>query len=90
MIKVTIPLNLNTLIDYMEQVHAFGSVIPNVFRFIARNEVLVMKNEYFKARGYSTSMSMLVCGSDLEMIIVQFSIIPVIGLLYNKIRYMRH
>jgi len=70
----------------MEQVHAFGSVIPNAFKFLVPDSILLQKNKYFKDRGYITSMALYLCGSDIEMILVQLLIIPIIYKLSTKIR----
>ena len=70
----------------MEQVHAFGSVIPNALKYLVPDSLLVQRNKYFKDRGYITNIALYLCGSDLEMIMVQLLIVPIIYKLCTKIR----
>jgi len=80
------PDNINKFIGYMEQVHSFGSSIPNPIKYLVANSSLRQSNLYFKDRGYLTNTSLYLCGSDLEMIIVQLIAIPVVAKLSERFR----
>jgi len=43
-------------------------------------------NKYFKDRGYITNIALYLCGSDIEMILIQLLIIPIIYMLSVKIK----
>ena len=66
--------------------HAFGSVVPNAFKYLIPDSLLIQKNKYFKDRGYITNIALYLCGSDIEMILIQLLIIPIIYMLSVKIK----
>lgn len=87
LMQVDVPPNLNKFIGYMENVHSFGSMIPNAFKYLIKEKQLIQSNKYFKERGYITNIALYLCGSDLEMLIAQILIVPIISKLSNKLKY---
>ena len=89
--QVELPSNLNTFIGYMEQVHAFGSIIPNAFKYLVPESLLLQRNKYFRERGYNTNIALYLCGSDLEMILLQLLLVPIVSILRvkTKIKFLK-
>ena len=70
---------------YIEKVHTFGAVVPNVFGYMVSTKSLtVTPNENFRERGYNYTSALILAGSDIEMVLIQAIAIPLVSSLYAK------
>jgi hypothetical protein len=85
MLNIDMPNNLQSFMKYIEKVHTFGAVVPNVFGYVAPTRSLtVTPNEKYRDRGYNYTSALILAGSDIEMIIIQSIAIPLVASLYAK------
>ena len=88
MLDINLPNNLQSFMKYIEKVHTFGAVIPNVFGYVASTKSLTLTpNENFRNRGYNYTSALILAGSDIEMIIIQSIAIPLVSSLYAKTKF---
>ena len=85
MMDVQLPNNLQGFMGYIAKVHTFGAAIPNVFKYMTKEDSLtVTPNENFRDRGYNFTSSLMLAGSDIEMIFIQLLATPLVSKLYAK------
>jgi hypothetical protein len=80
MMDIVLPPNLKSFLRYMENVHSFGAIIPNPLSYL-KKYATNMTNERFYNRGFVTNYSLYLCGSDIEMILLQL----IAGILISKL-----
>ena len=71
MMDLNLPQNIKGFLEYMEKVHSFGAAIPNPLVTFGSKYKEMISNKRFYERGFTTNYALYLCGSDLEMIVVQ-------------------
>ena len=69
LIKLNYPGNLMLFLDYLNQVHNYNSLLPNVFDQFLNKGNLSMDayNSQFEARGISNRNMLLLVGADIQV-----------------------
>ena len=72
LMKLIFPRNLLNFLGYIQIVHNFNSFLPNLFEYILDKDDLNMSSfsETFESRDIPNRNMLLLCGSDIEMIII--------------------
>lgn len=89
MLNLELPSNLKSVLNYMEMVHSFGAAIPNPLVSFARDKMLNITNNRFYERGFTTNYSLYLCGSDIEMIVLQVLLAYAVSKLALKIKFFQ-
>ena len=84
MICLELPATLTNFLKKMEKVHSFGAAIPNVVHYLISNTTLTQPKKSYLERGFVTNIGLYLCGSDIEMIILQAAIIPLVTYIHHK------
>ena len=99
LMKLAFPKNLLNFLEYIQIVHNFNSFLPNMFEYILDKDDLNMSSfsETFESREIPNRNILLLCGCDIEMIIILLLLcistkllakhIKFIGKLDKKFRY---
>ena len=99
LMKLAFPKNLLNFLEYIQIVHNFNSFLPNIFVYILDKDELDMSSfsQTFESRDIPNRNILLLCGSDIEMIIILLLLcIPTkllsrhikwVGKLDKKLRY---
>ena len=71
LIKINFPGNLLIFLDYLNEVHNYNSLLPNIFSYFMdkTNLTLVPYNSQYEARGIANRNILLLVGADLQILI---------------------
>ena len=81
LIALHLPQSLNIFFEYMETVHNFNKMVPNVFEYMLRRKELNTSpyTEQYQEHGFSTRIMLLLCGGDILMLILSATVIVVLA-----------
>ena len=81
LIDLSYPENLVQFLSYLEIVHNYSSFIPNLFEYIIQKED-IQNNPFsptFESRNISNRNILLLCGSDIEIIILIYICLSILN-----------
>ena len=86
LVKLNYPANFLLFLDYLSSVHNYNSLLPNYFEKIPDKEdqKIPVFNEQFEERGINNQVMLLLCGGDLEMLIVSIVVLFIFDSLLAK------
>jgi len=89
LINLNYPQNLISFLEYLEAVHNFNSFVPNPLAWIINQEKVTMTSyrPYFEDRGFANRQMLLLCGSDLVMLIFSGIAIIFLSVVSNYFQY---
>ena len=87
MSNLALPVTLSQFMQRMEKVHSFGASIPNLIKYFVKPNQLLQPKKNYRDRGFITNIGLYLCGSDLEMILIQALLIPIVTKISNWKRY---
>ena len=88
LLKIQFPQNLIIFFEYLESVHNFNKWMPNGFMYIMDQNKLNTEpySESFQDRGFENRVLVLLCGADLQTLIINVVIIGVLSVGASKIK----
>ncbi len=81
LIALHLPQSLNIFFEYMESVHNFNKMVPNVFEYFLKKEELntAPYTDQYQEHGFQTRIMLLLCGGDILVLILSGTAIIVLA-----------
>ena len=89
LLQIRFPKNLLIFFEYLESVHNFNKWMPNGFAYILKTSELNKEpySDNFLDRGLDNRLLIILCGADIQMMILNILAICFLSVGASKIKY---